>query len=136
VNDFSNIHFVFVNTPRFCDHPNVHHLDRIVDLDEKNDFISTCDAMIHAQSLGETFGIAIGEFSVNNKPIITYGGPVWNDHYKNILKDQAIYFYNQDDLYKILSEFRKEDYEMKDNNAYKEYNPKDVMQIFKKIFID
>ena len=44
------------------------------------------DAMIHGQSLGETFEIAIGEFSVNKKPIIAYNGKVWNDNYKNILQ--------------------------------------------------
>jgi hypothetical protein len=81
----SNIHFIFVNTPCFYQHERIHHIDKIVDLDEKNRFICSCDAMIHAQSLGETFGIAIGEFSVNNKPIITYKGKVWNDNYKNIL---------------------------------------------------
>ena len=49
--------------------------------------------MIHAQYLGETFGLSIGEFSVNNKPIITYGGRVLNDNYKIILKNNAIYYH-------------------------------------------
>lgn len=76
VNVKPNVHFIFVNTPRFYNHPHIHHIEKIIDLDEKNRFIMSCDAMIHGQSLGETFGIAIGEFSVNNKPIIAYNGRV------------------------------------------------------------
>jgi len=59
-----NIYFLFVNTQPFCDSlPNIIHLDKIVDLDKKVEFINTCDAMLWARTDGETFGIAIGEFS-------------------------------------------------------------------------
>jgi hypothetical protein len=39
---------------------------------KKRDFIASCNAMIHARGRGETFGIAVGEFAVANKPVITY----------------------------------------------------------------
>ena len=35
-------------------------------------FINSCDAMLHGRSLGESFGIACGEFAIRNKPIFTY----------------------------------------------------------------
>jgi|TARA_B110000261_G_scaffold158861_1_gene195777 hypothetical protein len=136
VNFKEDIHFIFVNTPQFYNHPRIHHIDKIVDLDEKNRFICSCDAMIHAQSLGETFGIAIGEFSVNNKPIITYNGKVWNDNYKYILKDKAIWYENEHDCYSIMLEFNPEKYKNKDLNCYRDYTPEKVMSKFKEVFID
>jgi len=136
VRNVSDIYFVFVNTPKFDNHPHVIFLDMIVDNDDKNRFIQTCDAMIHAQSLGETFGLSIAEFSVNNKPIITYGGKVWNDHYRNILKDKALYYTNETELYNILVTFDSTKYKDLDLNCYKKYSPAKVMAQFKKVFID
>ena len=37
-------------------------------------FFATCDAMLHAREEGETFGMAVAEFSLRNKPVITYNG--------------------------------------------------------------
>jgi hypothetical protein len=135
VNRHEHIHFVFVNTDKFYEHPRIHYIDKIVDCDEKNRFIMTCDAMIHAQSLGETFGIAIGEFSVNNKPIIAYSGPVWNDHYKHILGDKALWYNSEEECYKILSSFDPNIYKDQDLNCYKAYSPEKVMKIFHDVFI-
>ena len=42
-----------------------------IDLVKKAEFINSCDVMVHARSIGETFGAAIGEFSSKNKPVIT-----------------------------------------------------------------
>ena len=52
------------------------------DMHEKALFINTADAMIHARKRGETFGLAIGEFSMYNKPIITYSGKYLANHKK------------------------------------------------------
>jgi|UniRef100_A0A6C0IZU9 hypothetical protein len=132
INIKPEVHFIFVNTPVFYNHTRIHHIDKIVDMDEKNRFICSCDAMIHAQSLGETFGIAIGEFSVNNKPIISYNGEVWNDHYKNILQDNALWYNNEDECY-ILLNFNPNNFKNKDLNCYKDYSPEKVMIEFKKV---
>jgi hypothetical protein len=136
VNIKQELHFIFVNTPIFYVHPRIHHIDKIVDLDEKNRFICSCDAMIHAQSLGETFGIAIGEFSVNNKPIISYNGKVWNDHYKNILQDNALWYNNEHECYTIMLNFNPNDFKNRDLNCYKDYTPEKIMLKFKEVFID
>lgn len=136
VYDRPNLHFIFINTPRFCNHPNIHHLDKIVDPDEKNRFIMSCNAMIHAQSMGETFGIAIGEFSVNNRPIVAYNGHVWNDNYKTILKDNALWYNTENECYNILMNFQPYEHEDKDWNCYKQYSPEKVMEQFKKVFMD
>jgi len=136
VRDFSNIYFIFVNTPRFHDHHQIIFLDKIIDDSEKNFFISTCDAGLECGSLGHSFGLSLGEFSVNNKPCICYNGWVWNRSHLDILKDKGIYFQTEDELYNILTTFDPKNYIDKDNNCYKDYSPEKVMQIFKKVFIE
>jgi hypothetical protein len=75
VEDFARAHpdvfFLFANFEPFCDPlPNIIHLPMIVDTYEKVRFINTTNAMLWARGDGETFGIAIGEFSIRNKPVI------------------------------------------------------------------
>jgi hypothetical protein len=69
-----NIYFVFLNFKPFTNEEltNILFLPKNTDIDYKEKFINTCDAMIHARSDGETFGLAVAEFSIKNKPIITY----------------------------------------------------------------
>jgi len=58
------IYFLFMNIPSFIKHQQVIFLDGAADLNYKTKFINTADAMIHAQGLGESFGLACGEFSI------------------------------------------------------------------------
>ena len=136
VRDFPNMYFIFINTPKFDEHPQIIYLEKIIDNDDKNKFINTCDACIHAQTLGETFGLSLGEFSVNNKPIFTYGGYCWNNSHKLILKDKAIYYNNLKELYFKIVTFDKDEYKNIDLNCYKDYSPEIVMKKFKEVFID
>ena len=129
-----NIYFVFVNTPSFASHPNVIFLDAIISDDDKNAFINTCDACIHAQSLGETFGLSLGEFSVNNKPIITYGGETWNSAHKDILKDKATYYFDAVGLYNILTDFTRPPPDAQ-LNCYTDFTPEKVMATFEEVFL-
>jgi hypothetical protein len=128
-----NIYFLFVNTKPFCDNlPNIIHLPKIIDLEEKVSFINTCDAMIWGRSDGEVFSLSQGEFSSKNKPIlctnIGYPGHI------NLLGDKAI-IYNENTLENILINFDKNKMKENDWNAYKEYTPEKVMDIFNKVFI-
>lgn len=70
-------HFVFLNTQVIVGSEalkNVHYLPATTDPGQKGRFLATCDAMLHARLHGETFGLAVGEFAVLGKPVITYGG--------------------------------------------------------------
>lgn len=78
LNDRKDIYFIFINTPKFYKHDRIIHLPNIYSETDKNLFICTCDAHLECGSMGHSFGIAIGEFSVNNKPIIAYNGNIWN----------------------------------------------------------
>jgi hypothetical protein len=122
----SNIYFVFANTNKFCDTlPNIIHLKAIIDLDEKVKFINTCDAMLWGRKNGETFGCAIAEFSVKNKPIICT--KIGDLGHEKLLKDNAIW-YNENNLESVLTNFNREENQQKDWNAYKEYMPQSVMK--------
>jgi len=131
-----NIYFFLVNTNKFCkEKKNIIHYGRIVDLHNKVRFINTCDAMIHARQMGETFGAAISEFSIKNKPVITCRG--YDNAHLDILKDKAI-IYNQnniEEIYNIFKHFDRNDSQTKDWNAYGDYSPEKIMDAFNKIFI-
>lgn len=69
--DATKLHFIFLNTPNFDNSPQLHFLKGTADIVKKEEFFSACDAMLHARSDGETFGLAVAEFSIRNKPVIT-----------------------------------------------------------------
>ena len=127
-------YFLFCNTRKFCDNlPNIIHLDKIIDLNEKVKFINTCDAMLWARPDGEVFSLSMGEFSSKNKPIICtnigYPGHVHK------LGDKAIWYNNKKELEEILLNFNPEVENKKDWNSYKNDTPEKVMDIFNEVFI-
>ena len=130
----NNIYFLFANTDTFCDDlPNIIHLEAVIDAREKVEFINTCDAMLWGGLKGETFGLAIGEFSTKNKPVFVT--EIGVKGFVDILKDKGIW-YNKNTLKNLLINFNKEDYKNKDLNGYKEFSPENVMKKFKEVFID
>ena len=128
-------HFVFLNTEqirgteRFF---NVHYLPGTVDPMEKAKFLATCDAMLHARWHGETFGLAVGEFAVLGKPVITYGGSRERAHLE-MLGEKALIYKNKEELLKVLREFRRGAIV---GTEYAEHaDPKIVMETFRKNFL-
>lgn len=123
-----NTYFLFINTDKFYEHPNIIYLDKTVDPLFKTKFINTCDAMIHARLGGETFGLAVGEFSSRNKPVITCNcGDI--EHLR-ILCEKAIIYDSVDDLLNIFKNFRKLMNLENDWNMYRDYSPTKVMELF------
>ena len=99
-------HFVFLNTEPIRGTEkmkNVHYLPATVDPVEKAAFLATCDLMIHARWHGETFGLAVGEFAVLGKPVITFGGSRERAHLEMLGKGGRVY-QNSEDLRKFLSQ--------------------------------
>jgi hypothetical protein len=91
--NYTNIYFIFAVRPDILqdiNHPRLIFSKPFTDSKIKRMFINTCDAMIHASSLGESFGISILEFCKANKPAITFigklpGVPFYNNqHLKNL----------------------------------------------------
>lgn len=161
-------YFLFLNTERFLPpgspgYERCIHLDSTTDRREVARFINSCDAMLHARRGGETFGLACGEFSVLNKPVITWSPPTGMDglklHFRNIyvkltrsgsriphrmprahldiLGDRAIIYHTAKDLYPLLVQPETWINRYQDWDAYSQnYGPEPIMQQFKKVFLD
>lgn len=130
-----DIIFLFMNINKFCeDLPNIIHLPGTWDLEEKASFVRACDGMIHARKYGETFGLACGEFALENKPIITYFGSGERNHI-DVLGERGLYYNNVEELYDILTNFQShikyDDYDL----PYKQFSPEIIMDKFNKIFL-
>jgi hypothetical protein len=125
-----DVYFVFLNTQKFINHERVIFLDKIVDNNEKVKFINTCDAMIHVRYIGESFGLACAEFSIKNKPVITWFGSKERNHI-DILGDKGIFYSTSQDLFKILMNFVP--MPQKNWNAYRDYSPENIMKLFNNI---
>jgi hypothetical protein len=128
-------HFVFLNTKPIDGTeqlPNVHYLPATVDLGEKARFLATCDAMIHARDTGETFGLAVAEFAVLGKAVITFGGSKERAHLEMLGKQARIYNDRQG-LQKILEDFEPG---VSGRTEYQNWaDPTEVMSIFRDRFL-
>jgi glycosyltransferase involved in cell wall biosynthesis len=131
LNKDKNVYFIFCNTKGFLKHPNVLYFSPITDLKEKYSFIGSCDAMIHARKRGETFGIAIAEFSSCNKPVFTWDGSHERAHLE-MLGDKAVKYKDQEELENLLLSYKILD---TNYNMYKEYTPEKVINKFNQVFL-
>ena len=132
----SQIYFLFMNIDRFIDHPQVIFLLGNPDPTFKSSFINTCDAMIHARGIGESFGLACGEFSIHNKPVITYALSPQRNHI-DILGSKAILYKGPHELKRIFLEFDRAWYQSQDWDCYsREFSPAAVMKKFATVFLD
>jgi|688.fasta_scaffold52261_6 hypothetical protein len=129
VNNSNDIEFIFMNINKFYDHPQIKFLPGTYDLEEKSAFVNACDAMIHARSGGETFGLAVSEFALENKPIITYELSGERCHIE-ILGERGIYYKSKEDVFDILNNL---DNYIKYDDYYKPYlrfSPETIMNKF------
>jgi hypothetical protein len=126
-------YFVLLNTERFADHPRIIHLDATSDVVRKTRFINTCDAMLHARVDGETFGLAVAEFSIRNKPVLTWIGGTDKCHIRILFGKGGIFYTQADDLRELLETFRPEP---GDYDCYsRRFNPATVMRQFEEVFL-
>jgi len=129
-----DIKFLFMNQEAFCNEENIIFIEGTTDIEQKTAFINTCDMMLHARGRGETFGLAIAEFSFRNKPIITYSGSKERNHIM-VLGDKGFYYHDYNSLYDILTNIQKSDIKEKEWNCYQEFIPENVMNKFNEIFL-
>ena len=95
-------YFIFVNTPKFIDLPNVIFLDTIYDKQIKADLLSSADYFLHARSMGESFGISIVEAMQVGIPVFAWNGGVDRNHTR-LLPKEMLYESAQDLKHKILN---------------------------------
>jgi hypothetical protein len=135
----STLQFLFLNTFPFMEEsPSVHFLPSIVDMAEKEEFFSQCDVMLHARYDGESFGLAIAEMSVRNKPVMTFRPPspslAYTSHIR-ILGQKGFYYTSGKELDALIADFVVSGVESKDHNAYRDFSPEKVMTQFESTFI-
>ena len=129
-------YFVFLNTEliRGTEQlPNVHYLPATVDPVEKARFLATCDAMLHARWHGETFGLAVGEFAVLGKPVITFADSRERAHLE-MLGRQSLQYRHAGELIKILRDFRPHRTQGTEYEIFAD--PKVVMELFQRKFLE
>lgn len=159
------IFFIFMNIKNFCkedynkNYKNIIFMKGSTIQKDKIEFINTCNAMLHARNDGETFGLSIAEFSVQNKPIITFKPGFFYTIKDNLLDllgkrrkyDRAhimnlgkngFYYKNQKSLKKILLNFDKiytDCIKHKKNNFdvfSQKFAPEKVIKIFEQIIME
>jgi hypothetical protein len=131
----SDLYFLFMNIETFAKHERLIFLPGNSDLFLKVKFINTCDGMIHARGVGESFGLACGEFSIKGKPVITYAMSPQRSHIE-ILGSKGIFYKGKRELAEIFLNFNQKVQYEKDWDAYsKNYSPEIIMNQFNNIFI-
>jgi hypothetical protein len=134
-----DIYFLLLSTDKFYQHEKIIHLPWVETEQEKFNFIHSCDAMIHARIGGETFGIACGEFSIANKPVITWDGtgdPTYDKCHIDILGNSAILYKDGQDLLNILYSLDKKELAECNWDKYSEkYNEKSVINKYREVFL-
>ena len=143
-----SFYFLFMNTlPVGEPMPNILHLERSSDTEYIGRFIRTCDAMLHARHGGETFGLAIAEFSSHGRPVFTsrvHDDDGTGSFHLDTLgsgegaeKRRALFYSSYDDLVALLMGFDRDAYPPNEGlwNAYRDYEPAKVMEVFERVFL-
>jgi len=138
INSRQDMWAIFLNTRQFIDHPKIKFLPFTASNLYKTKFINTADMMLHARSDGETFGLAIGEFSSKNKPIFTFDAayPQYARAHIHILGEKAILYKNPQELFAYLLQIDKNYVKNVEWDCYSErFSPQNVMKQFNEVFI-
>jgi hypothetical protein len=135
---FKNVYFLFANTETKLHHDHVISLPTIYDNQvslevQKRRFINTCDAMLHARTCGETFGIACGEFALCGKPVLTYAQSPALSHIE--LLGHPLRYNDPKELTSWIERGASGDLPREDGGAYRNCTPEKVMSIFDQRFI-
>jgi hypothetical protein len=134
INERLDLWFVFQFTEPFYKHERIIYLNGTPDLNQKVKFINTCDAMIHARYIGESFGLSCAEFSIRNKPIITWHNSPEKNHI-DTLGEKGIYYENKSDIIHILRNLDRNEINQLEWNCYQDYSPKKVVEKFKEVYL-
>lgn len=137
--EYDNVYFLFLNTT----HPNsglklneqVIFIPPTANDHYKSSFIHACDAMLHARQRGETFGIAVGEFSLAGKPVLTYGESGERAHIDELAGSQCYLYFNKNHLIDGIHYIRNGTWKPW-SFGYQDFTPDKVMDKFKEVFLD
>ena len=131
----TTLHFLFMNTETFLEHPRIHYLPTTTNVQNKVDFIHACDAMLHGRARGESFGLSIAEFLYQGKPVLAWEGGMDKNHL-HMLSDVGILYREGTDLARKILQFDPRWLDKKRyQNATLPYSEEVVIQQFQKVFL-
>lgn len=135
LNDDLNNIFIFVNTEPFITHNRVIFINNYIDEFEKSSFISACDMMLHARSMGESFGISIAESLSLNIPVAScIIGHDKNHH--SLLNSTGLLYQDSDELMSVYSKIKSGFYKSIDlRSNVLLFTPEKVSEKFKEVFL-
>ena len=136
-----DLYFVFLNTNKFIEHERVIYLPWTLDEEYKAKFVNTCDGMLHARYDGEIFSLATAEFSIRNKPVITWNPTNPPSHYDTghiyVMDEDAIYYKDETQLTQILMDLDKKEVNSIEWGQYcNNYTAEKVMKEFKEVYLE
>ena len=131
----NDIIFLFLNIDKFCNNSQIIFLKGTSNEKFKRSFLNTCDAMIYGRSLGESFGLACGEFSILDKLIISYKFNRHRSHLDYLSSNRYIEYSSRESLFNILYNLRINKRLLNGKNDYQKCKPKEIMKIFNKVFL-
>jgi hypothetical protein len=130
----NDIWFVFMNAARFSAHERIHHVPRSVDRADVRRFVNTCDYMIHAHLVGETFGLAVAEFALVGTPVITFLDSPRRGHLDLLAGELLLGYHDREGLLGYLRTLGRRVRPVKSDVAV-QYNPERIMGRFQDVFL-
>jgi hypothetical protein len=128
--------FAFLGIRPFVDHERALFLPATADPVAKTEFINTCDAMLHARYRGETFGLAVAEFSIRGRPVLTWGDSTERAHIE-MLGDAALVYRSERGLLRRLLDLDRAWIAARDWDRYShDYSAEPVMRRFADVFLE
>jgi hypothetical protein len=134
LNERPDIWFLLINVENFHDDPRIVHLPMTTDRVAVRRFINSCDYMLHAYHLGETFGLAPAEFAYVGAPVITYVDAPRKAHLDLLPGDLLIGYRTYDDLLGHLRGLGRRTSAVESDIA-ESYSVERVMKQFNDVFL-
>jgi len=125
---------LLLNTARFSDHERIAHLPATADRQRVADFVASCDAGLNARYVGETFGLAIAEFLVQDKPVLVWAGGRDRNHLA-LVDDPRFIYRTGADLTRKLLELERRDGNGDWSARVAPFAPTAVMRTFAQTFL-
>ena len=132
-NERNDVVFLFANTYKMYEHPNIIYLPPFFGNQHKSNFIAACDSMIHGRNLGESFGGAVCEFLFHNKPVLSWEGGFDQNHVL-LLKEENL-LYNDQNVYDKMIEMISISKTRNWKRIVEPFTPQNVMKKFDEVFI-
>jgi glycosyltransferase involved in cell wall biosynthesis len=129
-----DIWFVFMNAEAFFEHTRVRYLPVSPDRADVRRFVNTCDYMVHAHLVGETFGLAVAEFAYVGAPVITFLDSPRRGHLELLSGELRLGYQSQEGLLTYLRGLGRRLTPVR-SDVPSHYSPERVMERFRDVFL-